>query len=145
MDIRELAEFAEAAEPLIDRLKPDEGLVLTPYKDDLGFLTIGYGTLLENGLSEFECYLLLLVRARQSMMELQRAKPIVTKLSDNRLFALSNMAYNLGVPKLMKFKNMWAAIEVDDFESAADHALDSRWAKQVGKRADRVTDLLRDG
>ena len=65
MDIRELADFADRARPLIDRdqLKPDEGLVLTPYKDHLGFLTIGYGTLLENGLSEFECYLLLLIRA----------------------------------------------------------------------------------
>ena len=145
MDIRELAEFAEAAEPLIEQLKEDEGFSAKPYKDTEGYLTIGYGTLIENGLTRFESQLLLLFRARVSMMELQQAKPIVSELSDNRLFALSNMAYNLGVPKLLGFKKMWAAVEVDDFVSAKKHALDSRWAKQVGKRADRVTDLLMDG
>ena len=64
MDIRELAEFAEAAEPLIEQLKIDEGFVAgTPYKDTEGYLTIGYGTLIENGLTNFESELLLLVRA----------------------------------------------------------------------------------
>ena len=145
MDIRELAEFAEAARPLIEQLKDDEGFEEKPYKDTLGYLTIGYGTLIENGLSKFESELLLLVRARESMIELQRAKPIVSTLSDNRLFALSNMAYNLGVPKLLRFKRMWGAIEVGDFESARKHALDSRWAKQVKGRSKRVTDLLMDG
>ena len=145
MDIRELAEFAEAAAPLIERLKVDEGFEGKPYKDTLGYLTIGYGTLIENGLSTFESELLLLVRARESMIELQKAKPIVSALSDNRLFALSNMAYNLGVPKLLRFKRMWAAVEQGDFDAAAKHALDSRWAKQVKSRSKRVTDLLRAG
>lgn len=145
MNIQDLADYYDAAKPLIDQLEVDEGHEPKPYKDSLGYLTLGFGTLIENGLSIFESRLLLVARAREATYELQRAKPIVTELSDNRIYALSNMAYNLGVPKLLKFKNMWAAIEERDFDAAAEHALDSRWARQVGQRSVRVTDLLREG
>ena len=48
----------------------------------------------------------------------------------------------MGVPRLMKFVKMWGAIEVGDFYEASDQMLDSRWAKQVGARAERLRDRI---
>ena len=44
---------------IIDDLKRDEGFRAKPYHDSEGKLTIGYGTLIEDGLSEEEAELLL--------------------------------------------------------------------------------------
>jgi lysozyme len=45
----------------------------------------------------------------------------------------------------MKFSNMWDAIEDEDWDEASDQMLDSRWAKQVGRRAHRLADAMRTG
>jgi len=55
------------------------------------------------------------------------------------------MGFNLGIPTLLKFQNMWTAIEEEDFETAADEAMDSRWAKQVGRRAERLCQAMATG
>jgi lysozyme len=55
------------------------------------------------------------------------------------------MGFNLGIPTLLKFQNMWAAIEEEDFETAAEEAMDSRWAKQVGQRAERLCQAMATG
>ena len=57
---------------------------------------------------------------------------------------LSNMHYNLGLTRLLKFKKMWAALEDNDFNTAADEMLDSRWATQVPNRANRLADRMRN-
>ena len=73
-----------------------------------------------------------------SMFELQIRLP--NWLDSNRHYQIirlirfvTNMAYNLGVPKLLRFKRMWAAVEQGDFDAAAKHALGliHSWAKQV--------------
>ena len=143
--LRRLADFAEATEDLTKQLEVDEGFMEKPYDDTEGFLTIGHGILLEHGISEFESRMLLLSRLLDSFGELNRAKPIVRQLSQKRVEALANMAFNLGVPRLLKFKKMWAAIEAGDFDEAAAQALDSKWATQVKGRADRIAALLRTG
>ena len=43
----------------IDSLKRDEGFMAKPYKDSEGLLTIGYGTLIEEGITKEEAELLL--------------------------------------------------------------------------------------
>jgi lysozyme len=55
------------------------------------------------------------------------------------------MGFNLGVPRLNKFKNMWKAVHDRDFSLAAVEMLDSRWASQVGQRAVRLANAMRDG
>jgi lysozyme len=55
------------------------------------------------------------------------------------------MCFNLGMPRLRQFRNMLAALEAGDFETAAREALDSRWAGQVGARAERIAAQIRDG
>ena len=44
-----------------------------------------------------------------------------------------NMLFNLGLPRLLGFTNMWAAIQAGDYAKAADEMLDSKWAAQVGE------------
>ena len=55
------------------------------------------------------------------------------------------MAFNLGVPRLCKFKNMWAAIHEKDFDTAAEEMLDSRWAEQVKGRATELAEMMKTG
>ena len=124
-------------------IKRDEGFRARPYRDSEGLLTIGYGTLIEDGISEAEAELLLKHRFEQVFGELMTHKPVVRELRGPVIRALANMAYNLGVPRLMSFKRMWAALEASDYDNAAAEALDSKWAGQVGARAERIADLIR--
>ena len=62
-----------------------------------------------------------------------------------RYVALVDMMFNLGQSEFTGFKRMLSAIEAGDWSKAADEALDSRWAEQVGDRAKRDARLLRDG
>jgi len=55
------------------------------------------------------------------------------------------MAYNLGIKGLGGSRRMLSAMEYGDHSLAADEALDSKWAKQVGARAERIANLIRQG
>ena len=55
---------------------------------------------------------------------------------------LANMCFNLGITRLLKFKNFLAAMENNDWDKAAVEMLDSRWAIQVGPRAIRLKDRV---
>ena len=55
------------------------------------------------------------------------------------------MAFNLGGPRLAGFRRMRAAIAGNDCNRAADEALDSRWARQTGRRANETAALFRGG
>ena len=59
--------------------------------------------------------------------------------------ALREMAYQMGVPRVMGFKRMLAALERKDWQRAADEALDSRWAEQTPARAQRVALKMHGG
>jgi lysozyme len=56
-----------------------------------------------------------------------------------------NMAFNLGVYRLGKFHKMRQAVYSSDWNRAADEMLDSRWAQQVGERAQRLAQMMREG
>ena len=132
---------------LVDDLVRDEGLELKPYTDTVGKLTIGIGrNLTDRGISEEEARYLLRNDIKIVQYELRQAKgPWLYDLPDDVRRALLNMAFNMGVPRLMNFKKMWAALEVGDYEEAAAQALDSVWANQVGARAIRIAELIRNG
>lgn len=57
--------------------------------------------------------------------------------------ALIDFVYNLGHWGALKFKKAVAAIEARDWNTAADEMLDSKWRKQVGRRADDIVGLIR--
>ena len=77
--------------------------------------------------------------------ELSSVHPCIKDLNEARQIVCLNMAFNLGVPRLCKFKKMWAAIHSEDFSSAAKEMLHSRWAKQVKDRAIRLSKIMRKG
>ena len=77
--------------------------------------------------------------------ELLRAHPCVDRLDAVRQLILVDMAFNMGVPRLGKFKKMWAAIHENNFEEAAKEMLDSRWANQVKSRATRLAHAMHTG
>ncbi len=122
-----------------------EGRRTHPYRDSVGKITIGVGrNLTDRGLSGGEIDLLL-------ANDIALARTIVTQLfgqdisaiSTRRYHALLSMAFNLGGPRLSKFIKMRGAIALGDWDSAALHALDSRWARQTGRRADHIAAMMR--
>jgi len=66
-------------------------------------------------------------------------------LDDVRQRVVVDMVFNLGMPRFKQFQNMIAAIEESDWSEAAAQMMDSRWAKQVGARAERLRDMMETG
>jgi lysozyme len=125
-------------------LELDEGLRLHPYEDTVGKLTIGIGRNLDDvGISEAEARHMLGNDIEWVVKELDRAMPWWRTMPEPAQRALANMAFNLGLTRLRRFKNMLAALQAGDYSKAADEALDSLWAKQVKGRADRIAALYR--
>jgi lysozyme len=56
-----------------------------------------------------------------------------------------DMAFNMGVPRLCKFVNMWNAIHEEKYDIAAKEMLDSRWANQVKSRAVKLANAMHNG
>ncbi len=133
-------------EALKRELVVDEGMVLTAYKDTEGYVSIGVGRQLDTrGISEGEAMVLLDNDIKIVIRELDANKGFWRELSEDRQRALANMAFNMGMPRLMKFKKMWIAIERGDFKEAAAEMLNSKWAEQVGQRAHRLSVMMREG
>ena len=135
---------------LREQLKIDEGVRYEIYNDHLGYPTCGIGHLIVEGDEE-------------------HGKPIGTEVSVDRVNELFdkdvskfveetkkvfpdledkpeevqqvaiNMCFNLGQPRLSKFKKFIAAVNEENWETAAAEMLDSRWAQQVGERAVRLS------
>ena len=68
-----------------------------------------------------------------------------TEHNEVRQGVLINMMYNLGWPRLSKFKKMLAAFESKDYKLASIEMLDSKWAVQVGRRATELSDIMKAG
>lgn len=128
------------------RIKADEGVRPKPYIDTEGILTIGVGRNLDDvGLSAGEIDMLLANDLRRSIRDCVSLFPHFGGFTPNRQRALVNMAFNLGLPRLTRFRKMRSAIDAGEWAEAAREALDSRWAKQVGSRAKRVATQLENG
>ncbi len=119
---------------LIDQLKKHEGLRLKPYLCSAGKLTIGYGLNLDAGITDSEASYLLEKRVHNLTIRLQYLS-FWMGLSGVRRAVLIDMAYNLGVDGLFKFKKMLSAINAKDFDLAAEEMECSKWFGQVGQRA----------
>jgi len=128
------------SQELINDIKRDEGFEPMPYNDHLGYPTIGYGTKLP--IDDKEAELLLVKRLGETYDELRKRAGIFDDLPEEVQNILLNMAYNLGVPRLMGFKRMWAALGRRDYITAAKEMRDSLWYRQVGRRAERLAQKM---
>jgi lysozyme len=66
-------------------------------------------------------------------------------MTERRKQALSNFVFNVGINTAMTFKNSMALLQAGQYSKAADAMMDSKWARQVGDRAKRVTAMIREG
>jgi lysozyme len=117
-----------------------------PYTDTTGHLTIAIGrNLTDRGISTTEAFYLLDEDILYFYAKLMHFVPCFIQLSENRQIALIDMAFNLGVQGFLNFKQMLSALEMHDYERAADEMLQSKWAEQVGERATCLANIMRTG
>jgi lysozyme len=124
----------------------DEDVRLKPYRDTLGKLTVGCGHNLDDrGISLKVAMFILDEDVSDTLEELDRRLPKWRSLNEPRQRVVGNMAFNMGVEKLLGFHQMLGALWDGDYERAADEMLDSVWAWQVKGRAARLAQTMRTG
>lgn len=137
-------------EAVFQQLKIDEGVVYEIYLDHLNYPTFGVGHLIKESDGEFGGKVGTKVspervaEAFEQDLDIAISECVVlygegfTCLPDEVQQILVNMMFNLGRPRLSKFKKMNAAIEKSDWKTAAEEGRDSRWYHQVGFRSARL-------
>ena len=134
---------------LMKSVKAHEGFRNSVYKDTLGKRTVGYGHLCvedhwednrEYTVPELERVLEAdLNNAIRGAEELCSDCPV---LDDQAKEIITEMVFQLGKTGVSKFRNMWKALKVPDYPTAAKEMLDSRWAKQTPNRAKEMSDHM---
>ena len=131
---------------LAAQLNIDEGRRTRLYVDTVGKTTGGVGHNFDDkGIPEKVIDLLLDIDIADAERDLDRALPWWRNLSDVRQQALCNMCFNLGITRLLQFKITLASLHQGRFSDAASEMLNSKWAVQVGARAKRLSDMIRNG
>lgn len=136
-------------EHLTRQLRRDEGVRAHMYFDSEGYATIGVGRLIDarrgGGLRESEIDYLLANDIEEALAALRDRLPWFDSLNEARQGVLANMAFNLGVDGLLGFRKTLALVEQGEYDAASVEMLDSKWARQVGQRAQRLSEQMRTG
>ena len=125
---------------LKERIKSNEGFSSKPYKDQLGYLTIGYGHLIlpnEN----------ILLKKQIHKKELEEIfekdfKKALSNFNNTFKFALNEkesellieMIFQLGIKGCLKFKNLIKNIKKGNKHLVCFEMMDSLWYKQTPNR-----------
>jgi GH24 family phage-related lysozyme (muramidase) len=142
-------------ERLRKQLEIDEGVKYEVYKDHLGYPTFGIGHLIldsdaEHGqdtgtaVSEervaeaFEADLISVLSDCESLYG------DFGDLPEDAQEIIANMIFNMGRPRLSKFKGMKRGVDARDWNAAADEMVDSAWYRQVPNRAKRLVERMRN-
>lgn len=132
---------------VVASMRRHEGLMLKPYVDTVGKLSIGYGRNLDDrGISPQEAAFLLDNDVADGTAEALRAFAWLIRLDEVRAAVILEMVTSIGLPRFLTFRRCIAACGAGDYEKAARELLDSRWAEQVGLgRSRRLAEQLRTG
>ena len=131
---------------LIDQLRIHEGVEKTVYNDSEGIPTIGVGrNLRDRGLSDDEIDYLLSNDIDIVVKELDKVMPWWRDLDEVRQRVLCDLVFNLGMPRFSGFKKSISYMKQQMWDQAADELLDSKWARQVGRRAHTLSEMMRTG
>lgn len=131
---------------LLNSIKKHEGKNNRLYRDAEGICTIGYGHNLESSELRDEAIELILQHDVEAAEQAVRsALPYFDELSALRRETLVEMAFNLGLSRLLGFRKMLAALQIRNYAAAAREMLDSKWARQVGERARTLARQMRRG
>ena len=129
-----------------DQLRRDEGTRLRLYQDTAGKWTIGTGrNLTDDGISMAEADVLLENDITNVTNGILGQWPWVAGLDSVRLGVLQNMAFNMGVGGLGQFRDTLEKVRDGDYAGAAQAMLQSRWAQQIGARAQRLSIQMESG
>ena len=139
---------------LRQELADDEGCKYEIYLDHLNLPTFGIGHLITESDPEFGQPIGTEVseeRVRKAFNldvavtidECKVLYPDFDDLPEECQHVIANMMFNMGRPRLSKFKMMKAAIDNRDFNEAAEQMIDSRWHDQVPNRAKRLVKRMR--
>ena len=137
-------------EEVFNQLKEDEGVKYEIYNDHLGLATFGVGHLVIENDSEFGSPLGTPISTERVWEAFEQ--DLDTSIDECEVLFGSkwhdfpgevqeivvNMMFNMGRPRLSKFKNFCAALDEGDWAKAAVEGRDSRWHKQVTNRAERL-------
>ena len=142
-------------EKLRKQLEIDEGVKYEIYNDHLGLATFGIGHLVIPSDEEYgkplgtriseervrECF----DRDVQSVLrDCKLLYKDFDELPEEVQQIVANMMFNMGRPRLSKFKGMKAGVDAGDWQKAADEMVDSGWYRQVTNRAQRLVDRMRE-
>ena len=132
------------------RIKEHEGFVPKIYKDQLGFKTIGFGHLVlpTDKFKEDVTY------KKKDLEEVFDSDFNTAKSNANQLISglpihhqakcvIIEMVFQLGIGGVSKFKKMWKALKQNDYHTASEEMLDSKWAKQTPKRAEELSSVMK--
>ena len=139
---------------LREELADDEGCKAEIYLDHLGLPTFGIGHLVveqdpEHGqavgtpVSDERVRQVFALDIASTLDECQVLYPDFDDLPEDCQLIIANMMFNMGRPRLSKFKGMKAAVDARDWNRAADEMVDSRWHDQVPNRAKRLVKRMR--
>ena len=137
------------------QLEIDEGVKYEIYKDHLGYPTFGIGHLVTDSDPEFGYDVGTPVSEQRVeeafdidvqvvLRECDKLYPDFDNLPEEVQQIIANMMFNLGRPRLSKFKGMKKGVDEKNWNAAADEMVDSRWYRQVGKRAERLVERMRN-
>ena len=137
-------------EELKTQIKEHEGFVPRVYKDSLGKRTIGYGHLCVepeqwDDDKEYTKEELELVFDKDFNEALKNAESLIGDRPVNFIAkqVLIEMVFQLGIGGVGKFKKMWSALDNEDYGEASFQMMDSLWAKQTPKRAEKLSHKMR--
>lgn len=143
---------------LIDLIKEDEGEMFVVYDDQtgkpieagthvIGNPTIGYGRLLtkDNPISKKHAEMFLSDSLQETISALLHIFPWYESIDSVRADVVVSMAYNMGVPRFRGFENTIAAIEREDWETAAAEIMDSNAARDLPTRYRKLSKMMLTG
>ena len=141
-------------EKLRKQLEIDEGIVHEIYLDHLGLATFGighlvidsdpeYGAEVGTAVAESRCIEVFNQDVEIVLSDCKILYPDFDELPEEVQQIIANMMFNMGRPRLSKFKGMKRGVDARDFMAAADEMVDSRWYTQVPNRARRLVERMR--
>ena len=141
----------------IDLLKQeiadDEGCVYEIYRCSEGYPTFGIGHLVTmedpefdspegTEVSEDRVHSVFLEDIEETLYDCEVIFPQFYDLPEEAQRVICNMTFQLGRPKLTKFRNFIKAVNAEDWQWAAEEMEDSLWAKQTPNRFKRLQDRI---
>mgnify|MGYP003336053533 FL=1 len=141
-------------EKLREEIAEDEGVKYEIYLDHLGLPTFGIGHLITDTDEEYgspvgtpvtedrvnECFD---KDVEVVLSDCEKLYEDFYDLPEEAQLIIANMMFNMGYPRLSKFKGMKRGVDNRDWDTAADEMVDSRWYNQVTNRANRLVKRMR--